>query len=184
MTTKYRTPSLGATAVLLALHLPVGLRRTIGELRYEGHLSGRHIALPVAFVRADGTVIVRVARAATKTWWRNFRTPHPISIRTGRTWLAGTGHVVMPGSLEHERTEAIYQQAHPRDQVSALDPYVVIDVNPGAAPHTSTTTHLWHRWFVAVTLGEFLGFVAPAMAATTGAFLIRIVEPRHLMALG
>ncbi|WP_156959755.1 hypothetical protein [Nocardia sp. BMG51109] len=162
MTTRYQTPGLGASAALIAMHLPVGMRRTFGELRYEAGRSGGRVALPVAFVRADDTVVVRVAGAAAKTWWRDFRTPRPASIRIDGTWLPGTGRVVLPGSLEHEETEAIYQQGHLREQVSALDPYVVVKVNRGVGPDPGAG--LSRRWFAAVTLGEFLGFCAPAVA--------------------
>lgn len=162
MTTKYRTPGLGASAVLMALRLPTGLRHTVGELRYQGRRSGRNIAFPVSVVRADDRVLVRVGNAAAKTWWRNFRSPQPASIRVGGDWLSGTGHAVLPGSLEHEQVEAIYQGAHPRSNLSATDPYVVIAVTPGPKP--AAAPGLWRQWFRQVTLGEFLGFCAPAVA--------------------
>lgn len=160
--TRYERPGLAASALLLALRLPVGLQQTIGELRYRGRSSGRHIALPVSYVRVGDSVVVRVANAATKTWWRNFRSPHPASIRIGGFWSTGIGHVVAPGSLEHEEVVALYQKAHPRHRIHTNDPYVVIVVS--AEKTMPSRRELSRRWFVAVTAGETLGFAAPAVA--------------------
>ncbi|MFC9994039.1 hypothetical protein [Nocardia sp. NPDC127526] len=161
MSVKYETPGLGASAVLMALRLPTGLAHTIGELRYEGRVSGRRTALPVSFVRAGDSVVVRVANSATKTWWRNFRKPHPASIRIDGEWFSGIGHVVRPASLEHEQVEALFLQARPRTQASAIDPYVVFEV--GSRAESDVLPSLRRRWFTRVTLGEFLGFAAPAL---------------------
>lgn len=127
MTTKYQTPGLSASAVLMALHLPTGLGRTVGELRYQGRKSKRNIAFPVFYARVGDLVIVLVGNSAKKAWWRNFRTAHPASIRVGGHWLSGTGHLVEPGSLEFEEVHALYEQAHPRFPAFPEDPYVVID---------------------------------------------------------
>ncbi|GAB2727974.1 hypothetical protein GCM10027089_59570 [Nocardia thraciensis] len=148
--------------MLLALRLPTWLRHTVGELRYEGRLTGRRVALPVSLARVDDMVIVRVARAETETWWRDFRTPHPLSIRVDGAWLSGSGRVVLPGTMEHEEMQAWYERGHPRERVSESDPYVVVQVNHAAAP--DIRNRLWQRWFRAVTLGEFLGLLAPALA--------------------
>lgn len=164
MTTKYETPGLAASVVLMALHLPTGLGHTVGELRYQGRSSGRHIALPVSMVRTDDGVVVRVGNAATKTWWRNFRSEHPVSVRIDGEWLTGVGHLVSPGSIEHEQVEAVYQRAHPRMQSAPMDPYVVIDVGPRA--EVPAPQRLRRQWFWRVTLGEFVGFSAPALGGT------------------
>ncbi len=162
MSVRYETPGLGSAAVLMALHLPTGLAHSIGELRYAGRHSGRRVALPVSFVRAGDTVVVRVGAAATKTWWRNFRSPHPAAIRIDGSWVTGVGHVVAPASLEHEQVEAVYLRERPRAQPSATDVYVVLEVVPEAAPGPLAT--LRRRWFTRVTAGEFLGFGAPPSA--------------------
>ncbi|APA98351.1 nitroreductase/quinone reductase family protein [Nocardia seriolae] len=162
MTTKCETPRLGASAVLLALHLPTGLGHTVGELRYDGRNSGRHIALPVSYVRTGDSVVVRVGNAAPKTWWRNFRSPHAVSIRVRGDWLTGSGHLVEPGSMEYEEVEAIYENARPRTPRTGTDPYVVIE--PVSVASRTRGSKLWRRWFSNVTPGEFLGFAAPAVA--------------------
>ncbi len=72
--TRYETPGFGATAVLTALHSPIswGLRANLTELRYQAWRTGRHIALPVSYARMGDSVVIYVAAATTKTWWRNF----------------------------------------------------------------------------------------------------------------
>ncbi|MVU78324.1 hypothetical protein GPX89_13850 [Nocardia sp. ET3-3] len=133
MSTGYETPGFGASAVLMALRLPTGLGRTVGELRYTARNSGRHIAFPVMFVKAGDRVIIRVGKSATKVWWRNFRSPHPASIRVGGHWLSGPARTVWPGTVEFEEAHALYERAHPRFPVFPEDPYVVIDAEPGSA---------------------------------------------------
>ncbi|RDI68298.1 hypothetical protein [Nocardia pseudobrasiliensis] len=167
MTTRYETPGPGATAVLTALRV-TGLFRNIGELRYQGRRSGRHVALPVSYLLTDDRVVVRVARADTKTWWRNFRTPHAASIRIDGRWLTGTGRIVALGSLEHEEVQAIFRQAHPHDRRWEPDPYLVIDLGrPVRRDRVRTGSFVWWRWFSLVTVGEFLGFLAPATAGAS-----------------
>ncbi|MEV6325305.1 hypothetical protein AB0M45_29615 [Nocardia sp. NPDC051787] len=127
------------------------------------------------------SVIVRVANAATKTWWRNFRSPHQVSIRMDCVWVRGSGRVVAPGSLEHEEVQAVYQKAHPRQRIDVDDPYVVIAV--GAEQTTLSRRNLRRRWFAAVTAGETLGFAAPAAAgALTAASAPAVIAAALLIA--
>ncbi|MEV5837615.1 hypothetical protein [Nocardia sp. NPDC052112] len=180
-TTRYQAPGFGASVMLSALHSPLahGLRRNRCELRYQARLSGRHIALPVSYARMDDSVVVRVGRAETKTWWRNFHTPRPLSVWLDGRWYCGTGHVAQPDSLEREEAAAIYQAAFPRAEVPTPDPVIVIELASAPEPMVGVQTHhiqqrgLWQRWFTNVTLGELLGFAAPAV---TGA-LVRDATP-------
>ncbi len=100
--TRYETPGFGATAVLTALHSPIswGLRANLTELRYQAWRTGRHIALPVSYARMGDSVVIYVAAATTKTWWRNFRTPRPASVWINGRWQDGTGRLAPPGSVE------------------------------------------------------------------------------------
>ncbi|QIS12513.1 nitroreductase/quinone reductase family protein [Nocardia arthritidis] len=127
---RYRTPGFGATALLTALHSPIGrgLRHNLCELRYVARKSGRAIALPVSYARSDDSVVVLVGHAGTKTWWRNFRSERPVEIWLDGRWHSGTGHVAQPDSLEHEEVAAIYQKAFPRTPAPITDPFVVVDV--------------------------------------------------------
>ncbi|MEC3957923.1 hypothetical protein VMT65_33145 [Nocardia sp. CDC153] len=183
MATRYQTPGIGSAAMLLALRLPTGLPHSVGELRYEGRRSGRHIALPVGYVLDGDTVVIRVGHAGAKTWWRNFRSPRAASIRIDGAWRGGLAAVAMPDTLAHERLDAVYRRAHPRTPASGRDPYMVIDL--------ATTTHPAHtdrefrrRWFTTVTAGEFLGFLAPAVAGALTAHASAAVVAVAMLAAG
>lgn len=79
--------------VLLALlrsRAGVVLGRHLAVVAYEGRRTGRRHAL-VAGYRLDGcTVRIRAGRPDGKQWWRNFETPHPVSLR-----LAGHDHATV-----------------------------------------------------------------------------------------
>ncbi|MGV9665243.1 hypothetical protein [Nocardia niigatensis] len=182
MPTKYETPGITAAAMLLALRLPTGLRHSVGELRYETRLSGRHIALPVGYVRDGDSVAIRVGHSGTKTWWRNFRAPHAVSICLDGEWRTGVGHVVTPDTLAYEEVDMVYRAAHPRTTTSARDPYVVIDLS--TAPPDSAERALRRRWFTRVTTGEFLGFLAPAIGGALTAHASAAVLVTVMLAAG
>ncbi|WP_157978225.1 MULTISPECIES: hypothetical protein [Nocardia] len=166
--TRHRTAGFGASAMLTVLRTPFGRRLApnLIELRYRGVRSGRDIALPVSCVRSDNSVVVRVGRPETKTWWRNFHTRQPVSVWIDGRWVSGTGHVAASGTLEHEEVAAVYQQRYPRMEIPATDPFVVIDlaVDPLRRGAARRRDGLWRRWFAMVTVGELLGFAAPAVA--------------------
>ncbi|WP_280300206.1 hypothetical protein [Nocardia neocaledoniensis] len=158
--------------------------RTMAELRYRGRRSGRRIALPVAYARVGDLAVVRVARAETKNWWRNFTTPHPVSIRLRGRWADGTAHVAYPGSLEHEELAAYYQQTFPRCAVPVDDPLVVVEL-----PHhrsRSPRAQGWfpRRWMTWVTAGEALGFAGPALAGVLTRDAAPVVAVTALLAAG
>ncbi|MGW4770898.1 hypothetical protein ACWEO2_23010 [Nocardia sp. NPDC004278] len=135
-TSRYQEQEFDASAILSALRSPLalGLGNNLCQLRYQARLSGRHIALPVSYARMGDSVVVRVGRADTKTWWRNFRTPRPLSVLLDGRWHRSTGHVAQPDSLEHEEAAAVYQAAFPRVRMPLTDPIVVIEL-AGADEH-------------------------------------------------
>ncbi|MET7772743.1 hypothetical protein [Nocardia sp. NPDC005366] len=170
-TARYEKSGLGSTAMLALLHSPLarGVRGNLVELRYQARRSGRRIALPVSYARTGDSVVVCVARADTKSWWRNFRTPLPVSVWIDGEWRGGTGHVAAPGSPDHDKAAAVYRSEHPRAAVAGTDPFVVIELAPVRDPDEAAAVAakpqgLWRRWFISVTMGEFLGFMAPAAA--------------------
>ncbi|MGW5452773.1 hypothetical protein [Nocardia sp. NPDC003979] len=150
----------------------------MAELRYRGRRSGRRIALPVAYARVGERAVIRVARSDTKQWWRNFTSPHPVSIRLRDRWVNGVAHVARPGSLEHEELAAHYQQIFTRCAVPVDDPLVVIELSPRRVdPRESRAMRapsaFWRRWMVSVTAGEAVGFAAPAVIGV----LVRDASP-------
>ncbi|TQM32514.1 uncharacterized protein DUF385 [Nocardia bhagyanarayanae] len=187
--TGYRTPSWGASAMLTTLRSPLAgrLARRITELRYLGRRSGRPIALPVAYVRHGDRVLVRVGRAATKTWWRNFSDPAPMSVWIDQRWMTGTGRVLFPGHTDYAATWELYRTGFPQTPAEGTDPLVVMTLDEAvdAAPAASAVgRRLWRRWFALVTVGELLGFAVPAVAGVAAARTTTLLAAAALLVAG
>ncbi|MGW5455722.1 hypothetical protein [Nocardia sp. NPDC003979] len=149
----YQTSGIGASLVVSALRVPLLARLVphVAELRYRGRRSGRHIALPVQCAHIGDTIVVRVARAQSKAWWRNFTTPHPISIHRDGRGVEAIAHVAFVGTLEHEELSAYYQQVFPHCEVPIADPLVVIELPThcaaiGRQRDRMPSDRLWRRW--------------------------------------
>ena len=83
--------SIGNRVVSRLLRSPLRrlLERRICLIRYTGRRSGRTITTPVEHVEADDGIVLVAGRAASKSWWRNFRTPRPAEL-----WLDGQWRTV------------------------------------------------------------------------------------------
>ncbi len=79
------------------------------ELRYIGRRSGRPFALPVQYVREAQRLLVAVQDPATKTWWRNFRTPQEVTVRLRGELRRGTAVVVGIDDPMWERDRRLYE---------------------------------------------------------------------------
>jgi hypothetical protein len=53
------------------------LSRGVLLLTVTGRRSGRRYTIPVGYHETDGAMVVFVGEPASKTWWRNYRTPAP-----------------------------------------------------------------------------------------------------------
>ncbi|MBB4136132.1 nitroreductase/quinone reductase family protein [Gordonia humi] len=96
MSTFARTARVFNAAFTPLLKLPVigpMIGKNVTEISYTGRKSGKRFTLPVAFRRQDdGTILVGVAAAAQKTWWRNFQPgPAPVTITLDGVERTGTG---------------------------------------------------------------------------------------------
>ena len=76
------------------------VRRGMVEIRYVGRRSGRTFQTPVAYRREGDDIVIGVAMADRKSWWRNFlgdgaaitlvnldgrdRTGHAVAVHDGR----------------------------------------------------------------------------------------------------
>ena len=69
------------------------LSRSLMVIEYEGRRSGRRFRLPVGYVRHEGSILVLVSRADTKTWWRNFREPRAVRLRIAGEDVSGTARL-------------------------------------------------------------------------------------------
>lgn len=157
--------------VLAALRSPVGrlFRARVCALRFAGRSTGETITLPVGYTRTANQIVILAGHGATKTWWRNFRAPRQVQVWLDGRWRGGTGTALLTGHPDRTAALATYRSAHPRVPVDTDDPLVlaILDAEP---PPTSRQGSLWLPWFGSVTLGECLGFAAPAIvgAATAG----------------
>jgi hypothetical protein len=60
------------------------LGRHLAVIRYTGARTGQQRELVAGYARAGAALWIWVGGAASKRWWRNFRTPAPVEL-----WLAG-----------------------------------------------------------------------------------------------
>jgi hypothetical protein len=85
------------------LRSPAGrwLGRHLAVIRYTGARTGQRRELVAGYARAGAAVWIWVGGAASKRWWRNFRTPAPVEL-----WLAGErvtgGAVAVEGAADPE----------------------------------------------------------------------------------
>src|SRR5688572_16569955 len=66
------------------------------ELVYTGRRSGRRITLPVQYAAGGDRLVVVPQDPAHKTWWRNFQTTQPVTVRLRGRLRTGTARVVPP----------------------------------------------------------------------------------------
>ena len=64
-------------------------------LTVTGRSSGRTYTFPVQYVEQDGTVLVLVGRARSKTWWRNLREPSAVRMRLRGRDIGGTARALV-----------------------------------------------------------------------------------------
>jgi deazaflavin-dependent oxidoreductase (nitroreductase family) len=100
------------------------------ELRYTGRRSGRQYVLPVQYARADDHLVVRPQRWEHATWWRNFRTPQPVTVRLAGRLHEGTARVVDPDDPDWRSARQTYATRWPRSARHGSGPLVVISLRP------------------------------------------------------
>ncbi|MBW2382881.1 MAG: hypothetical protein JRG92_04555 [Deltaproteobacteria bacterium] len=65
---------------------------------FRGRRSGRSFSIPVAYTEVGDDLIVLVSKAATRSWWRNFREPWPATLTLRRKQRDMQGTSLEPGS--------------------------------------------------------------------------------------
>lgn len=98
------------------------------ELRYTGRRSGRQYVLPVQYAGAGDSLVVRPQHWQHATWWRNFRTPQPVTVRLAGQLREGTARVVEPDDPQWEPARQGYVSRWPRSARSGPGPLVVISL--------------------------------------------------------
>jgi hypothetical protein len=81
-------------------------------LGITGRKTGRRYTIPVAYHQADDAIIVMVADAAHRSWWRNFREPGPIELHLRGSTVAAHAELLSPESAEfQQRAEQAFRRA-------------------------------------------------------------------------
>ncbi|WP_412538491.1 nitroreductase/quinone reductase family protein [Longispora sp. K20-0274] len=114
--------------VLGLLHSPLHalLDPGICELSFAGRRSGRLVRLPVMYAREGRTVVILVGHADAKRWWRNFHTPHPVTVTARGETNTGTGRVV---PADDPTAQEIYWSRHPGVRLLPGDRLVRVDLD-------------------------------------------------------
>ena len=86
-----------AVAVLLRSPLHRVMSGSTDLIRYTGTRSGRTFVTPTQYVLDGDELIIMAGRPETKSWWRNFVTPHDMDVLLGGKWMAMVGEAVVGG---------------------------------------------------------------------------------------
>lgn len=70
------------------------LGRRLSVIDYAGRRTGQHHQLVTLYALDGRTVRIRVGMPEWKTWWRNFKQPHPLRLRLAGRDHDTTAHVV------------------------------------------------------------------------------------------
>ncbi len=100
------------------------------ELCYLGRRSGRQYVLPVQYAGAGDHLVVWPQHWQRSTWWRNFRTPQPVTVRLTGRLREGTAHVVDTGDPQWPSARQTYATRWPRMARRVTGPLVVISLRP------------------------------------------------------
>jgi deazaflavin-dependent oxidoreductase (nitroreductase family) len=98
------------------------------ELQYTGRRSGRHYALPVQYAREGNRLVVVPQDAQSKTWWRNFLAPQPVTVRLARRLRPGIARVVQADDPDWEQDRRLYESKWRRMAGRVTGPVVEITV--------------------------------------------------------
>jgi hypothetical protein len=120
------------------LHSPFGrLFGGLCELRFVGRISRRSFALPVQCVREGSQLVVYVSHASGKRWWRNFIDGHDVLVYVAGVACEGHGRVVDAQHGDRTWAEKTYRGRHPRIELLAADPMLIIDLAAGTSEETA-----------------------------------------------
>jgi hypothetical protein len=104
------------------------LDRHVCGLRFIGRRTGAAVELPVGFVRDGNRLVVLVARASVKRWWRNFRTvSHGLAVTLDGTTRDGEALALGPGDRGYAEAMSAYRR-HGRRPADRDHTLVLIDL--------------------------------------------------------
>ena len=120
----------GNTVVLAVLRSPAHrlLSRMTMELRYTGRRTGRQYVVPVQYARDRERLVVVPQGAGSKTWWRNFLTAQPVTVRLDGRLRQGFAHVVDRQDPEWAQDRRLYEARWRRSAGKVDGPIVEISL--------------------------------------------------------
>jgi deazaflavin-dependent oxidoreductase (nitroreductase family) len=104
------------------------------ELRYTGRRTGREYVLPVQYARTGQRLVIRPQAATRSTWWRNFHTPTPVTVRLAGRIRHGTAQLVAAPEPAWEQARRLYDSRWRRTPQRTTGPLIVILIDPTSAP--------------------------------------------------
>lgn len=88
-------------AVVLRSPLHRLLSGSTDVVRYRGRRTGHEFETPTQYVEVDDGLVIVVARAGSKAWWRNFVEDRDLDVLVRGSWRPMTGRA-MSGASEPE----------------------------------------------------------------------------------
>jgi hypothetical protein len=122
----------GNALVLAILRSPV--HRLLSGLAVELRYTGRRSALPVQYAQTGDRLVLWPQGADRKSWWRNFRTPGPVTVRLAGRGYRGTARVVTPDEPEWEEVRSVYAARWRRLQQRLAGRFVVVELDADNGP--------------------------------------------------
>jgi hypothetical protein len=131
----------GNSFVLAVLRSPVHrlLSGMAIELRYTGRRTGREYVLPVQYAGTGQRLVVRPQATARSTWWRNFHTPAPVTVRLAGRIRHGTAQLVAAPAPAWEKARQLYESRWRQAPQRTTGPLIVILIDPTSAPSGHVT---------------------------------------------
>lgn len=179
---RHRPPAVNRVVLgLLKSALALLLDGRLCVLRYRTRGTQEIVEFPVQYARTGDRVVVVAGRPAGKNWWRHFLTPAPLEVRLTGAWSPGNARVLR--GPERAAAVAEYRKRWRRTPVTTAEPVIAIDLRAAGAPPLRASDLTW-SWFWIVTLAEFVGFTAPAIAGAVTASASSLVSASALLGAG
>lgn len=88
--------SVGNRMTLAVLRSPLHplMSRALMGLSYQGRRTGTTYELPLQYVELEDHVVVWAGDGESKTWWRNFQHPRPVTVTLRGKRRRGTASLV------------------------------------------------------------------------------------------
>ena len=87
-----------------------------------GRRSGCRYTIPVSYYELDDAIVILVAEAHSKKWWRNYRRPGSVELLVRGKTVHGVAETLAPESAEFKRcAEASFRRARFVHKIFGID---------------------------------------------------------------